>query len=315
MIRIGSIIFLLILSEQIIEAQCCASHGNPIGGTVNIGLLDKNIFRIASFYRISYSDKYFIGDKLYTGEIGTLKRAVYNYIGLLVGYGITDKISFGLETGYFINKTHVYKINNESVSSHGLSDIVISFRPKIYHNSDKQIEINCALGPNIPFSRNLQRIDGVTLSRDLQPSTGSFGLVFQSNIIKEDSFRSLNFLLVNRIEKYFENKQHYIYGNTFSNSLYFSKFFPIANPELKGLTAILQLKNQIREKNIKEGQFVDASGSCLFFLIPQINLSIKDNWNFFILSDIPIYQYYNEIQFSKNTSFAVGIIKDYSLNK
>lgn len=315
MIRTLCFILLLQLTAKTGQSQCCASSGNPIGGTVNIGLLDKHVFRMSTFYRISSSDKYLDGNKLYLGEIGSIKEAVFNYVGILTGYGISDKMTVEMETGYFINKTHIFKFNDEKLTGYGLSDLVISVRPRIYYDANKQLKISCSLGTNIPFSRRLQQVNGVTLPIDIQPSTGSFGVVFQSNIIKENSFRSSSFLLVNRIEKYFENKQDYTLGTAYSNSLFFSKYFFIESQYLQGWTFVLQLKNQIRAKNLRTGQSIDASGNCSFFLIPQINLSLPGKWNISTLVDFPVYQYLNEIQLANKISFAISVNKDFSLSR
>lgn len=313
MSRTICILLILLITVRTAHSQCCASSGNPIGGTVNIGLLEKQALRTASFYRISFSDKYYEGDKTYSGNIGSIEKAISGYVGLLAGYGISDLLTLELETVYVINKTHVFKINNEKLTGFGLSDAVISVRPRIYRSSNNQFEISCALGSNIPFSRNLQQVNGVTLPVDLQPSTSSFGLVFQSNIIKEVPFRSINFLLINRFEKYFENKQEYTYGNSHSTSFFFSKYFSVERSKIQGLTITMQLKNQIRGKHKREGQTINASGNFSFFLIPQINLSVSGNWNISILTDIPVYQYFNEIQLGNKISSSIILIKDFTL--
>src|SRR5690606_15610699 len=160
------------------------------------------------------------------------------------------------------------------------------------------------------FSRSLQQVNGVTLPVDLQPSTGSYGLVIQSNIIKENSFRSISFLLVNRFERYFENKQDYKLGNTYSTSLYFSKHFSVESQQLSGWTILLQLKNQIRNRSERSGQTINASGNCSFFLIPQISCSIRGSWHFYFMYEMPIYQDLNDIQLSNGISSSVSIIKD-----
>ena len=306
-------ILVFIISGRIVFPQCCASSGNPIGSTVNLGLLDKRVLRTALFYRISVSDKYYDGDRIYSGDIGTIEKAISNYIGLLAGYGISEKLTIEMETVYVINKTHLYEINNEKLSGFGLSDAVISVRPRIYRSRDSQFEISCAIGSNIPLSRNLQQVNGVTLPVDLQPSTGSYGLVAQSNIVKEFPFSSINLLLINRFEKYFENKQKYNYGNSYSASFFFSKHFSVENSRLQGWTAIMQLKNQIRSKHLKEGQPINGSGNCSFFLIPQLNLSVGGTWNISMLVDIPVYQYFNEIQLGNKLSSSVILIKDFTL--
>jgi len=307
------IFFVFILSEIAVLSQCCASAGNPIGSTVNIGLLDKNVLRTALFYRISYADKYYYGDKIYSGEIGIIDKAFSDFIGLLTGYGITEKLTIEFETVYVVDKTHFYKINNEKLSGNGLSDAVISLRPRIYSSPDSQLEISCSMGLNIPFSRDLQRINGITLPVDLQPSTRSYGLIGQSNIIKEFPFRSMNLVLINRIEKYFTNKQNYSYGNLFSTSFFFSKYFSVESSRLQGCTIIMQVKNQIKSQHLSEGEPIIGSGNCSFFIIPQLSLSLAGNWNISMLVDVPFYQYFNGIQLGNKISSSVILIKDFTL--
>jgi len=293
------------------HAQCFASSGNPVGGSANLGVMDKNHFRISTFYKYSYSDKYFHNDKRYSGEKGILKRAEYNYIGWLGSYGINDQLTFESEAGYYLNKTQVYKTDNISLKGSGLSNAVLSLKQRLYHNPDKRAEITIAAGANIPFSRTLVEKDGVVLPIDIQPSTGSYGIVLQTSIIKENSFKGIRYLYSNRIEKYFENKQDYIFGNSYSNSLYFSKHFVFEKYVIKDWTLIMQLRNQIKERNIRAGKHVEASGNTIFLLVPQINISINDTWNFSVLSDIPVYQYYKEIQLANTISFGLVIIKDF----
>ncbi|MDD2411398.1 MAG: hypothetical protein RBS19_03440 [Bacteroidales bacterium] len=233
MYRFFAILVILFFSTYQAKAQCFASAGNPVGGTDNMGVMEKNTLRIASFYRYSYSGKYKSGDKSYSGSSSVLNHAFFNYAGWLAGYGISDKLTIETEGGYFINKTQSYKFNDERLTGFGLSNAVISLKPRFYINRGKRIEISGALGVNIPFSREMQIVNHVTLPIDLQPSTGSYGLVFQSFFVKEDSFNANRFFLTNRIEKYFENKENYLFGTSYSTSFYFSKHYVFEKWKLK----------------------------------------------------------------------------------
>ncbi len=312
MIRTVTVILLFLLSAKTAISQCCASSGNPIGGTVNLGSLDKKLLRTVSYYRFSYSDDYYSGSKKYSGNLASVEKGVSSYLGLLLGYGLSDNVTIEMETAYVIGKTNFYRLNDEKLTGYGFSDAVISVRPTIYRSPDNQFRISGTLGSNIPLSRKLKQVNGVTLPIDLQPSTGSFGIVAQTNILKENSFRMISFLLINRFEKYFENRQYYIYGNSFSTSVFFSKFFPFESQKIDGSTLILQLKNQIRGKNVREDGQIDGSGNCSFYFIPQINLAISDNWHFSILVDIPVYQYFNGIQLGNKLASSLIILKDFT---
>ena len=223
MFRVIFFLLIIIFLSNEVEAQCYCSFGNPVGGTLNMGVMEKNTIRIASFYRFSSFGRYFTGDKKYTGDNIIAERAYYNYAGFLAAYGISPKFTIETEGGYFVNKTKIYKINREKLTGSGLSNAIISIKHRLYYNFNKQLEISWALGPYIPLSVNSRQVNGITLPVELQPSMGSYGLVFQSFIIKEDFLRERRFFLVNRIEKYFENKQNMIWGTFFSNSLFFSK--------------------------------------------------------------------------------------------
>lgn len=309
------LLFILFLSfNNNINAQCFASSGNPVGGSDNIGVMSKGVARVSSFYRYSYFNKYFENNKKYNGDKGILKSANYNYIGLLTGYGVNEKWTLEAEAGYYLNKTQNYNFDDFSLTAKGLSNAVISSKHKIFYNSDKRIELSISGGINIPFYKNFIEKDGVVLPVDIQPSTGSNGLVFQTFLIKENSFKGVRFFYSNRIEKYFENKQNYLFGNSYSNSLFFSKHFVFEKYKLKDWTIIMQLRNQIKTPNYREDKKVDASGNMIFYLTPQINLSINDSWNISLLGDIPVYQYYNNIQLANNFSFGFILIKDITNN-
>ena len=219
------------------------------------------------------------------------------------------------EAGYFINKTQLYKIEDTKLTGRGLSNLVVSVKPRLFYNPATRFEVSCALGANIPFSTTLQQVNYVTLPIDIQPSTGSYGIVFQTYVIKENSFKASRFFFTNRIEKYFKNIHGWEFGTLYLNSVFYSKHYVFREKRIKDWTFILQLRNQIREKNVKDDQTIFASGNVLFFLIPQVNISIQEKWNISVLTDIPLYQHYNEVQLAHNAAFAIALIRDISFGK
>ena len=304
---------ILLFSFNYVNGQCFVTSGNPVGGTSNFGVMNKNSFRISSYYNFFYSDQYFSGSEHYDGSKAVLKYAKFNYTGLYTGYGISDRLTAELETGYYFNKTQAYKIEDAVLSGKGFSNVVASIKPRLYINQDKRFEVAAALGLNIPISNGQQIINGVVLPMGVQPSTGSYGVVLQSQLIKENSFRGIRFFFNSRIEKYFSNQQDFLAGNYYYNALFFSKHYVIESLALQDWTLILQLRNQIQQRNIQSGNRISASGNVLFFLTPQINLSIGDSWNASVLADIPIYQYYNGVQIGNRYAFSIAVIRDFHL--
>jgi hypothetical protein len=91
-----------------------------------------------------------------------------------------------------------------------------------------------------------------------------------------------------------------------------SKHIVFEKYTLKDWTVILQLKNVIKNRNYHFNQLVKASGNVLVFAVPQLNISLG-SWNLSFLYELPVYQYYNEIQLGSSSAFSVNILKDISL--
>ena len=282
--------------------QCFATSGNPVGGTANMGLLDKKLLMVSTFYRFTYADHYLAGHKAYDGTMGILKDANFNYCGILAGYGLSDKLTLEAEGGYFINKTQRYKFNDNQLKGYGLSNLVVSLKPLLYFNAEKHFEVSAALGASLPFSRSLQQVNGVTLPIDIQPSTGSFGMVGQLYLIKENSYLATRYFIAGRVEKYFKNNQDFLFGNIYSLSGFFSKHFGREQHKIKHITAIIQVRGQIKDRNIRAGKVVDASGNFLVFVAPQVNFNVSEFYNLSVFAELPAYQYFNEIQLANRIS-------------
>lgn len=308
------ILLILSLSNQVLQAQCFTSSGNPVGGTGNMGAMDKSKLRSSLFYRYSYSDRYFEGSEKYQGGNEVLQEARYNYLGFLAAYGLSDRLTVEAEAGYFMDKTQVYYLENTVLQGYGFSNLVLSLKPRIFYKPDKRFEFTCALGANIPFSTEPQALNGVTLPINIQSSTGSYGLVFQSYLVKENSFRAIRFFWVSRVEKYFENPQEYLPGTSMMNSLFFSKHLIMENWKLGDWTLILQLRNQFSNRATRSNQSIESSGHFLLYLVPQLNLSLGEHWNVSALFDLPVYRYYNGIQIANKYAFALSMIRDFSCN-
>lgn len=316
MIRYGILLFIcsICVSTQGF-AQCFASPGNPVGGTANMGTMQKNSVRIASNFQHSYSDTYFEGHSKYTGPKTVIQNAHYNFMQLLGSYGITDVITLEAEMGYFIQKKLHYKQTGTSVGTNGLSNSVVSLKYNFFQNDDTRFSIVGSIGANIPFSQNMKQANGVVLPLDVQPSTGSFGAVWQTYILKENSFRGERWFYTNRIEYYNPNKENVQFGTALYQSIYYSKHFDFQSWKLHDWTGIIQCKNLIKLPNYKDDAKIKASGGYTFWIIPQINVFVKNTWNISTFISIPIYQYVHDIQLGNRYGWGLQITRDFGLKE
>ncbi len=291
----------------------CLSAVNPVGGTSNLLALEKNALRYIAFYKHGYGNQYFEGDK--HSDFDLISSANYNYIGNIFGLGLTNKLTVESEVGYFINKTQEYDLEQTySLRGYGFSDAVISMRYGFLTNHVKRLYFSASAGMRIPFSQRLQESDGVVLPLEVQPTWGSYGIVVQSFLVKENAEKGFRWFLTNRVESYVENKRDYRPGTAVFSSVYLSKHLMYS--WIKGdWTTILQLRNEIRSKDKTEDHFRPSTGGVLFFIVPQINYVLKEKWSISVMVDIPVYQHFNGTQLGAGTGFVLSIARTFNLIK
>ncbi|MCK4805958.1 MAG: hypothetical protein KAS91_02135, partial [Candidatus Pacebacteria bacterium] len=172
---------------------------------------------------------------------------------------------------------------------------------------------------------------------DVQPSLGAYGFVLQFYLIKEKPMQALRFFLISQYEHNFTNKEgffsrrRYNFGNSVNISFFITKHLHMP-PFLEWLsenwTAILQVRNEIKEKNKiqsineQDGELVydewievKNSGSYVLFICPQLNYTLKKKLNISVMMDIPLYQYYNGIQLATDYAFSFNLTRDLSFKK
>ncbi|MFW5773333.1 MAG: hypothetical protein ACOCWD_01505 [Tangfeifania sp.] len=292
------LVFITILFPAFVHAQCLSSV-NPVGGTNNLLVLEKNSLRIISFYKYGRGNQYYEGNSV--SDFDLIDKAFYNYLSASVGYGLSWKTSLELETGYFFNKTQHYNLDTDyQLSGSGFSNFVLLLKHSLYSNPLKRIYITGAAGAKIPSSRTLQWDNNVKLPAEVQPTLGAFGAVFTSSFVKENSETSMRYFLTNRFETNAANAENYKQGTSVYTSLYISRHLK-ARWLKDNWTAIIQLRNEIRGTDQIDGRDKESSGSTLFFVAPQLNYVFKDNLYLSAMLDIPVYQYFNGTQLGAGT--------------
>ena len=290
--------------------QCFITPNNPIGGSANMGTLNKKNLRVITFYRHLRLKNFLKGDKQI--KENWIDNAHYDYAGALIGYGISDIFSLESELGYFIDKRINYQEPfRYTLFNDGFSNLVISGKIRLYHHVLKRWEIAVSGGvKTTPFHADNIK-DGVELPINLWTSTESTGFVFQTFVIKEISRKSMRFFLHNRYERNFENELGYNFGQNLNTAFYLSRHLWVKGPnDSEPWTIILQLRNELTGKYNYKGETLDNTGSIKFLVSPQINYTWKENWNFSIGMDYPVYQYFHGVQLSEQLSFSVNLVKD-----
>lgn len=282
-------------------AQCC-SAGNPLGGSANVGTLDAGTLRALAFLRHSYSDTYFEGSHKAEFQ-GT--TAGYSYLGSVLAYGITRRLTAETELGMFLDKRKTFG-DNAPEQTRGLANGVFSLKYGLWKNTFREWELTAGAGARFPFSKKLaMSADGYPLNMDVQPSTGAFGFVGQLFLYKGFLAQGWRFFLLNRYEKNAENNINYRYGDALTTALFASRKINLK------WTAILQVRHEWRQIDHWEGIKLNSTGGETVSLSPQLNYTIARKWNVSFLFDVPVYRKYNLAQLSPKYAFALNLVRDF----
>ena len=294
------------------DAQCLSSV-NPVGGSANLLVLEKNSLRVIGFYRFNYGDRYIEGSR--RSDFDLIRNANYNYAGTILGYGVANRITLETELGYFINKTQNYNTDPQySLKGSGVSTGVLSVKYSLFKDDEKRLFVSSGLGAKIPFSTKPLYRDGVELPVEVQPTLGAFGVVIQGFIVKEKPITGTRYFLTGRMEVNSRNKQEYKLGTSVFTSFFISKHLMF--PWIKGdWTVILQLRNETRGVDRTMAGVKESSGSTIFYLVPQVNHSIKEKWNVSLIADLPFYQHFNGIQLATRYGITLNFAREFRLKE
>lgn len=292
-------VMVLFLLTYSINAQCCMP-GNPSGGTTNQGSLLPKDLRVVAFYQFSNGSHFFTGSQ--KQNYNYIEGAHYHFTGLSVAYGINPKYTIELETGYFNNRTIRYSKqglkDNPVNHSKGWGDFSFLNKYTLYKNRLNHWEFTPMIGFRIPTHLHPKTFEGEILPIDLQTSTQSFGLTGGLFVYKGLGNKKTHLFLNNRITYSFPNFDKYQFGVTWNSALF------VSHNLNHRFTFIGQIRNEWRQKDSKNGYFKDATGSDVVLLIPQINFSVTQKWNFSILAEVPVYHYYIGTQLARSFSLA-----------
>lgn len=279
-------------------SQCC-SAGNPTGGTVNQGTLEKKNWRTVVFYQHGNSKYYYTGSS--KSGTGIVDHATFNYVGANIAYGVTTKFTTELIAGYFINRDQVYNLPppNNKLSGCGLSDLLLQGKYSWIKSTPKQFELTTGIGLQIPITGRSQERDGVLLPQDVQPASNALGFTASLFLYKGYIQKKTHLFFASQFLSAGKNDLNYKNGNAWINSFFVS--YNISYPSI----IIMQVRNELRGKDHRNEQLVNASGSEILILSPQVNYNIQQRWDVSLLFDFPIYKYYNGTQLGKQYNVAL----------
>lgn len=282
---------------------------------------------IAVNHQYLSTNKFMVKDKDTAALFDNLNS---NYLYARLAYGITDKLTMSIESGYFINKTQYGLERKDTARSSGIADLILFPRYNLYERNTERTrtEITLGMGAKIPLGKYN---DSTIVYRN--PTTGAKFYTTSPPTIQptngSNDFVFYGFLYRGYTEKEFRVFANMIYIRKGWNPLG-QKFGDYASLGLfmgKTLVDKLGFTLQVRGEWVSKMQYdknvdmlalynidVHSTGSRKVFVAPQLNFTFK-NFTIYVLSEFPVYQYLNGTQVASEYQLTTGIFYRFFIPK
>lgn len=313
-----AIVFLSFMTESF--SQCCAvGGGSPLAGDVSQGVLKENQFEISSNFQFVKTTKFLTNDEL---SKNFLDEYSSQYLFTRVAYGLSNRLTFSLESGYWIDKTQVGLQARDSYGSSGFGDLILFPKYNVVKGTTKNRfkELTIGIGYKIPIGSYhdsigiLEPFSGETFYSNkppaVQASSGAqdilFTLLYSGGIPSSKLTLSANVTYI--------LKGWNPLGEKLGNYASFGLF--LGRPFFDKLSAAIQLKGEwIGKMQINPDILMftfhnfdpESTGSKKVFVAPQVSYLIKNRFTVFTQAEIPVYQYVNGTQIASQTQFTFGL--------
>lgn len=317
MMRLLLILTASLVSSVVFAQGCCSGGGgSPIAGGAASGVLLPNQIEFSTSYQFTQSDVVYTGGNKNSivGDLSSFSTA-YNYFRM--DYGVSEKFTFSLATGYHLNKSYE-DTAAKLTSNKGIGDFILFPRYNIYNKKrdNYRTEVTLGLGMKIPIGSHsdstitIIEIQGTDISfaqpiampSILQRGTGGNDMLIYAYWFRGYQKRAFRVFANGLYIKKGYNEVGQKFGDYASLSLFASKTI-LRN---FGLTA------QLKGESIKEVEGQDliinvgSTGSKKLFFIPQLNYSYK-SFTFFGMTELPLYQYLHGTQIASQWQFSMGV--------
>lgn len=306
LLRALPIAILLLLGASAPALSQCCSGGVPLSG--NLGLPPSN--QGALQFSLSYDLNVLRTFKTGTEKLNERDRQRVTHSALMeVGYSISDK--FGID-GFFAFVRQERKIENPGLPTNfqhteGIGDAVLLLKYTLVSNNTRTWVIG--LGPKIPLGTSDLKDNGILLSADLQPGSGSWDGVAWSNLSQQIKARpSMTFVgtvtyRLSGTNPNFRINQDYQFGNEFqaiaglSDQLVLGKLLVDPSVSLRYRRAGVDKADKAEVPN--------TGGEWIFFN-PSLGFRISERLSYNVSGELPLYANITGTQLTPTFRFNTG---------
>lgn len=319
----------LIYSSHFVAQGCCSGgSGSPIAGGSSQGVLQEKQLEFSSNFQYTSSNRFIAQNR---DTVRMFENLSSNYIYTRIAYGVSKKLTFSLETGYFINKRQIELNHADTIQSSGIADLIVFPRYELFNQKTDRTktEFTIGLGYKIPlgkyndstlvYTNPYTNQEFYTTSPPIiQPTNGSQDFIFYSFAYREYFKPKIKFFTSLIYIKKGWNPLGQKFGDYASLGLFANKMI---YKKRIGLT--LQVRGELiqpmkYDKNIDILALYNidplSTGSRKVFIVPQLSYNYK-KITFYAYSDIPLYQYLDGMQIASQFQITAGFSYRFLVSK
>ncbi len=327
MLRVFALCFLL-FSVKSVQAQGCCSGGagSPIAGGAATGVLQKNQMEISANYQFDQSNRFLTGTQ---DTLPLFDNLTSKYLFLRVDYGLSEKLTMSVASGYYLNRSLVELEGDHAISSRGIGDLIVLPRYNVYSQSkcNTKTELTLGLGMKIPlgthtdsnlvFSHPVVGDIYTPSPPSVQTTNGSLDMMFYSFFYRAYKSQKLRFFANSIYMRKGYNSSGQKFGDYASIGLFagktiFNKIGVTVQVKGEWVGRIQSVKgvDLLAEYNIDK----KSTGSRKVFFIPQLSYT-HQSLTAFVTSETPLYQNLNGTQVGSQYRFSGGLIYRFNVGK
>ena len=211
----AGILLVFICSKSI--AQCC-SGGVPMAGNLGLPQVDMNTWQFSLNYDLNVLKTFQSGvDKF---QENGRQRNTHSTL-LQIGYTFSKRLSADIFLAFIRQERRISNpgLSDDFQYTNGLGDGVFLLKYNVTASSVEYFNWTIGVGSKIPLGASNLKNEGILMSADLQPGSGSWDGVFYNYISHQPAFRrsiSLNATAIYRstgVNDDFRLGQSYKFGN------------------------------------------------------------------------------------------------------
>lgn len=308
------------------QACCGGGGGSPIAGGATQGVLQEGQAEAGSSYQFVSTNIFFSEDRRDTATY--FDRFASQYLYTRFAYGISEKFTLSLESGYWIKKTQVGLHAADTITSTGIGDLILFPRYSVFSKSTMTLhneltlgmgmkvplgKYNDSIGKTEPFSGQLYYL---TKPQSVQNSSGANDFIFYAFYFRDYLARDFRIFANSYYIRKGWNPSGEKMGDFASLGIFAGKTF------FSRLGTILQVRGEwIGKMRINKTVYLfaypnydpEATGSRKVFITPQVSYSWR-KLTLFALADLPVYQYCIKSQAGSQHQFSAGLNYRFMLN-